>query len=394
MEERINYLLLRFEEGTLGRAETEELMALLERDETPVGDAIVKRIDAQLPTTVVTEQWAPVFEKIFSVDRKIPRRRLLMPLFRWAAAAVILITLSVGGWLYFSGGWDKDSNKALYANDIQPGGNDAILTLADGSEISLTDAGKGKLLETAGVSIVKLADGQLMYTANEEPEKTGTEVTYNTITTPRGGQYQVNLPDGSKVWLNAASSIKFPTSFAPQKERRIELSGEAYFEVAKNKRQPFKVLTPSSEKDRMQEIEVLGTHFNVNAYEDEPETKTTLLEGSVRVSVPVSGAAAQLLPGQQSIMKNGALQTVNVDTEEAVAWKNGNFIFAGEGIESIMRKISRWYNVEVVYQGKIQPNNYIGTVSRFSDVSEVLGILELTKAVHFKIEGRRITVMP
>ncbi|SMD02137.1 FecR domain-containing protein [Pedobacter africanus] len=393
MKESVNYLLLRFEEGTLSGAETEELMGLLERDETEISDAIAAMIAAQSPATVEPERWAPVLEKILSVDRKAPQRRLLMPLFRWAAAAVILITLSVGGWLYFSGGPDRGSDKARYANDVPPGGNDAILTLADGSEISLTDAGRGKLLETAGVSIVKLADGQLVYTANAEPENTATP-TYNTITTPRGGQYQVNLPDGSKVWLNAASSIKFPTSFAQQKERRIELSGEAYFEVAKNKKQPFKVLTSSAEKDRNQEIEVLGTHFNVNAYNDEPETKSTLLEGSVRVSVPVSGAVVQLVPGQQSVMKNGLLQTVNVDTEEAVAWKNGNFIFAGEGIESIMRKISRWYNVEVVYQGKIQPNNYIGTVSRFSDVSEVLGILELTKAVHFKIEGRRITVMP
>lgn len=307
--------------------------------------------------------------------------------FRWLAAAMILIALG----LYFYPGF-REAEKVIYpsryASRILPGGNKAILTLSDGSEISLTDAENGALTKQSGIKITKTADGQLVYDASAS--RSSSEAS-NTITTPRGGQYQVNLPDGTKVWLNAASSLKFPLTFTDQKNRIVELSGEAYFEVAKNKHQPFKVVTTvrPDQEGREQIIEVLGTHFNVNAYPDEESIVTTLLEGSIRLNNKLT-----LKPNQQSIFAYDHFHVVPADTEEAVAWKNGYFMFANEDLRSIMRKISRWYNLEIVYQGKTTDNTFIGTVSRFKEVSEVLNILELTRTVHFKIEGRKITVMP
>jgi transmembrane sensor len=309
------------------------------------------------------------------------------PVFRWLAAAMILIAFG----LYFYPGFREDGKviyPSQYASKILPGGNKAILTLSDGSEISLTDAENGALTKQSGIKITKTADGQLVYDASAS--RSSSEAS-NTITTPRGGQYQVNLPDGTKVWLNAASSLKFPLTFTDQKNRIVELSGEAYFEVAKNKHQPFKVITTvrPDQEGREQIIEVLGTHFNVNAYPDEESIVTTLLEGSIRLNNKLT-----LKPNQQSIFAYDHFHVVPADTEEAVAWKNGYFMFANEDLRSIMRKISRWYNLEIVYQGKTTDNTFIGTVSRFKEVSEVLNILELTRTVHFKIEGRKITVMP
>ena len=321
-----------------------------------------------------------------------------------AAAALILIALSFG--LYFYSGPDRTTQYAIRntKQDIAPGGNKAILTLADGRKISLTDATNGALAEQSGIRITKTGDGQLVYEVRHleggrtERSLPAVEMTYNTIETPRGGQYQVILPDGTKVWLNAASSLKYPISFASLKERRVELNGEAYFEVAKDKSHPFVVNTVK------QEIEVLGTHFNVNSYADEGLTKTTLLEGSVKVSAPFSTsslerAGVRLQPGQQSVLTGNGISVSEVNTEEAMAWKNGYFMFESENIKSIMRKIERWYDVEVVYNGEMPTDRFGGTVSRFGNVSQVLKKLELTNRVHFKIEampdgrqGRRIMV--
>lgn len=397
MNNRINYLLLRFEEGKLSKAEVAELLELTDSREPEVADTIAEMINVQVPSVVTeNEDWNALLERVVSVDKRGSQRTISLPFIRWAAAAAILMTIGIGFWFYGPES-SQDTINPRYANDIAPGGNDAVLTLADGSKISLTDADQGELLNTSGVSIVKAADGQLVYTLDADKKRNDDELKFNTITTPRGGQYQVNLPDGTKVWLNAASVLKFPTTFANLKDRKVELNGEAYFEVAKNKKQPFKVLSTIGDGHRAQEIEVLGTHFNINAYDDEPETKTTLLEGAVKVSNKGNIQAKDdiiLSPGQQAVLNNQKLKTHTVDTEEVVAWKNGNFVFANEGIESIMRKISRWYNVEVIYQGKITDNDFVGTVPRFKNVSEALAILELTKTVHFKVDGRRIIVMP
>ena len=313
-------------------------------------------------------------------------------------AATVLLVLSTA--LYFFS--DRNSLEPKYSvpnisrHEITPGGNKAILTLADGSKIILDDSAKGEVAKQAGITITKTADGQLVYTiANVNRTAQDVQLTYNTIETPKGGQYQINLPDGSKVWLNAASSLHYPTRFTGQ-ERKVSLIGEAYFEVTRNSAMPFRVACNN------QEIEVLGTHFNINSYTDEEIIKTTLLEGSIKVistndffSKEIAGVI--LKPGQESQIVVGGIKTikvVNVDSDEAVAWKNGYFMFNYEGIQSIMRKISRWYDVEIEYKGNIPNDRFGGSVSRFKNVSEVLDLLELTGQVHFKIEGRRITVMP
>ncbi|WP_114778555.1 FecR family protein [Botryobacter ruber] len=270
------------------------------------------------------------------------------------------------------------------AEEIAPGTNKAILTLADGSEVELDNTRKGTLPGQGPVRIV-LHEGQVAYkdaagTGNQEEQ-------YNRIATPRGGQYQVVLADGTKVWLNAASSLRFPAAFRGS-VRKVMLTGEAYFEVAKNKDKPFKVAVNGME------VEVLGTHFNIMAYENEKDLKTTLLEGAVKVST--TAEKVLLEPGQRAVLnkEKGNIQVGAADVEEAIAWKNGLFTFNNEDIKSIMRKVSRWYDVDVTYQGDMAGKDFAGTVSRSENVTEVLRMLELTGAVHYKIEGRRVTVMP
>ncbi|MNK47393.1 fec operon regulator FecR [compost metagenome] len=297
---------------------------------------------------------------------------------KFAAAAVLLVVFSVGLFFY------NKSDENTVAMEILPGGNKALLTLGDGQKISLNDAADGNIADQANVSITKTADGQLIYTV-VNAEDNSLPASYNTVETPKGGQFNIVLPDGTKVWLNAASSLRFPTYFAG-KQRKVELSGEGYFEVSRNKEAPFIVKTDH------QEVEVLGTKFNINSYKDEGVTKTTLLEGRVRVSSAF--AVHTLKPGQQSLLKGTSLAVADVDTEIAVAWKNGQFMFNDEHLEVIMRQISRWYDVEVAFAHKPAPTKlFWGTISRFENVSQVLEILEMTKSVKFKIEGRRIIVL-
>jgi transmembrane sensor len=266
---------------------------------------------------------------------------------------------------------------------VQPGSNKATLTLSDGSSIDLNESKPGTLCKQGTVTVGKRADGSLVY---QPSGSQNAAVLYNTVSTPKGGQYQLVLSDGTKVWLNAASAIKYPATFSG-KERIVELNGEAYFEVAKNKNMPFKVSLNNMS------VEVLGTHFNVNAYADEGEVTTTLLEGSVKLSN--SKGQSMLKPGQQAKMdKQSGFDIHEVNTDEAVAWKNGYFIFDNENIQSIMRKISRWYDVDVEYSGNVDEGNFGGTTSRFNSITGVLKSLELTGTVHFKVQGRRITVMP
>jgi len=295
---------------------------------------------------------------------------------RMVAAAIIVLSVSIG--LYLNKQKINNGDVVAAANHhIVPGGKKATLTLADGKSIILGDAQNGKLADQEGGSVFKTANGELVYNAENDR---GEKIVQNLLTIPRGGYYTLTLADGTKVWLNAASSLKYPTDFVGN-ERVVELVGEGYFEVAKRKNQPFKVVT------NQQVVEVLGTHFNVNAYDDENVTSTTLLEGSVKV------AGRVLKPGQQASLKNGHISINEVDTEEAVAWVNNNFNFNNEDLGSIMRKISRWYDVEVVCPNDLEQLEFIGKVSRTKNIKDVINIIEETNAVHLKIEGRRITVM-
>lgn len=269
------------------------------------------------------------------------------------------------------------------------GSKSVTLELADGSQIPLSSANIGLLATESGSKISKVGSGHVVYASSASPVK---EVGHNIISTPKGGTYMITLSDGTKVWLNAASSLKFPASFNSG-ARHVELVGEGYFEVAKQHMSKGKPqFRPFYVSSKGQTVEVLGTHFNVKSYPEEPVATTTLLEGSVRVSESSGYLFKTLKPGQQSRV-NREISIKDVDAEAAIAWKNGIFNFANENIEDIMRNISRWYDVEVIYESGITSERFVGSISRYKNVSDVLEMLELTGAVHFKVEGRRITVM-
>jgi len=299
------------------------------------------------------------------------------------AAAAIAIGIIVTITLKLSLTQDKPS-KLIYANDIVPGTNKAVLTLSNGKKINLSNAVAGQLASQSGIRILKTTSGLIIYKV--VPNVGILDNKSNNITTPIGGQWQVILPEGTKVWLNSASSLTYPATLGKQKDRIVQLNGEAYFEVAKDKLHPFIVNTGK------QEVKVFGTHFNINSYQDEPSLKTTLAEGAVSVSI-IGGSSKLLKPGQQAILKDGTLSVENANIEEALAWKNGYFRFNDENIQSIMRKLSRWYNIDVQYEGDISNDGLNGKISRFKNISQVLKALEATKTVHFKVEGRRVTVL-
>ncbi len=311
-----------------------------------------------------------------------------------AAAAVLLLAVSFG--LYFYKNNSHIQSGRLISENIAPGGNKAVLTLANGKQVILNSAANGKIAEQLGVSISKTADGLLVCTAVSDNRDTKNNTSqYNTITTPKGGQYQINLPDGSRVWLNAASSLRFPSSFSG-KERRVELKGEGYFEVNPVRGQAAGI--PFIVSCSAQEVKVLGTHFNINSYSDETAVKTTLLEGSVLVhtaaQTPGAPGAVKLVPGQQAVLSNNALKVERADVESVVAWKNGYFRFNDESLESIMRKVSRWYDVQVVFENEDLKNEPLaGVVTRFASVSELLKKMELTGRVKFEIHENTIKVL-
>ncbi|UEG52129.1 FecR domain-containing protein [Mucilaginibacter daejeonensis] len=306
---------------------------------------------------------------------------------RWYAAAAILIFLTTSILIRskIQSSSSVITTHVLRKNDIKPGVDKAVLKLASGKEIVLSDEGSGTLVDQEGMTVRKEKSGALNYIVSSAG-KANAKAGYNTLTTPRGAEYHITLEDGTKVWLNAASNLKFPIAFNNE-ERRVYISGEAYFEVAKNKHRPFKVVFND------QEIEVLGTHFNVTAYDDEPDTRTTLLEGSVKLTR--NGKKQILTPGQQAVgARNQDGFIVNkVNVEEAVAWKNGFFQFRNASLVSIMRQASRWYDVDINYEKDFSPDDYGGRVTKYKNISELLNNLELTGTVHFKIDGRRITVM-
>jgi transmembrane sensor len=320
-------------------------------------------------------------------EQDSPKIVRLFALRNMAAAVIILAAIGTGFYYYL-----KQSPQSLTANrhkpvkhDAEPGNNKAILTLENGTKLVLDSAKIGVLLKKGGISIKKTKDGQLIYAVGKNNAAAVNEpVIYNTISTPRGGQYQVILPDGTRVWLNAASSLKFPAAFASN-QRNVELTGEAYFEVAKNAAKPFLV------KVNNMQVRVLGTHFNIMAYHDDVAVKTTLLEGAVQLN---NGHGSNFLkPGQQGVVKGNNIQVFNVDTDQAISWKNGFFEFNRSSIQDIMKQLSRWYDVEVVYEGKIPGDEFVGKIKRDVKLSQVLRILELNH-VHFKIENKKIIVSP
>lgn len=302
-------------------------------------------------------------------------------------AALLVLAVGIGAAIYYTrhSGTGPSLSAAAKGNDVTPGTQKAVLTLADGARVAL-DSNRSVAVATQGnASVRQVQGGILAYEATGRAD--GTEPVYNTLSVPRGGQYQLVLPDGSRVWLNAASSIRYPVSFASGTGRSVEITGEAYFEIAPDPGRPFTV-----HMGQRASVQVLGTHFDVNAYEDEDAISTTLLEG--RVNVSVGDQTVSLKPGQEAIAGKALRVNDTTDLEAAVAWKEGFFFFNSEDIPSIMRQIARWYDVTVVYEGNVQGKTFTGQISRYANVSEVLNKLELTNDIHFDIEGKKITVKP
>jgi ferric-dicitrate binding protein FerR (iron transport regulator) len=331
-------------------------------------------------------------EKALAVRDPLPMRSRRFSFLRVAAVFLLLVGLGAGiRIIWFAPVASPESVQVVRADErpLTPGSDRAWLRLADGSVVYLDSTASGLLASQAGMRLEKKDDGSIVYQFEKGAAAPSDSVVYNEIRTPRGGQYQVVLSDGTHVWLNAETSFRFPVAFRGT-ERKVDLSGEAYFEVAKDGRKPFRVLTAGSM------IEVFGTHFNVNAYGDEASVRTTLLEGRVGVGSSVDGSTGPLhilAPGQQAAVKVDGSVVVDdqADTEEAIAWKNGRFHFKSADLGSIMRQIARWYDAEVIFEGK--PDlHFTGQITRRDDVSRVLQMMEMTGEVRFRIEGRRIYV--
>lgn len=309
-----------------------------------------------------------------------PRTYRLWP--RIAAAASIIIAIGLGALFYVNEHAKHDAAQTLVKNDVAPGKLSATLTLANGQKIRLTQAANGKLAQQAGVQITKTQSGQLIY---EIKQQKNSPDQINTLSTGNGETYQVKLPDGTQVWLNAASSLTYAVSLNENGKRKVKLTGEGYFEVAKDKAHPFIVQTAS------QYVEVLGTHFNINSYNDEPAVATTLLEGSVKIT---SGDKQQLIkPGEQALNSKGALAVTKVNTDNFVDWKDGDFNLDRIDFRVAMRKIARWYNVEVVYDASVPQNiRSGGWIPRNNSLSAVLRSIEKSGLVHFRIDNQKIYV--
>jgi transmembrane sensor len=368
------------------------------QNEEALKAAILNYFETEAETEIKPDIEAAVQEVHYNLitqirkDTAISKSRYGLMWSKVAAAAAILIFISTGAYFYLK----KEAIKPLpnqmaakqLQNDVLPGSNKAVLTLGNGKKIELNEVKNGVVARQNGTAIIKTKSGQLINRIEREDKLADDlQVSYNTITTARGGQYQVILPDGSKVWLNAASSLKYPTAFKGA-ERNVELTGEAYFEVAKNATMPFYV------KSAGQTVKVLGTHFNINAYEDERVIKTTLLEGSIQIAY--QQAKALIKPGETARITLGLANKIivdeDLDTGDAVAWKDGYFQFNHSDIQTVMRQISRWYDVTVSYRGAVSSKDFGGAIQRNLSLSQVLHILEKSQ-LHFIINGKEVVVM-
>ncbi|HEX8019813.1 FecR family protein [Mucilaginibacter sp.] len=311
--------------------------------------------------------------------RKLYGRRFIL------AAASVTIALAIGVYQFTGHNKVKQNTTASQtpAADLMPGSNKVTLTLSNGNKVVLSGAKNGLVASDAGIAINKTADGSVAY-ASKQGGQQSAEPLFNTAATPRGGQYQFTLSDGTKVWLNAATTFKFPVQFEGN-ERRVELTGEAYFEVAHDRSKPFRVVSNG------QVVEVLGTHFNVNSYADEQVMSTTLLEGSVKVSH--NGSSKVIKPGEQASLNADKLDVVKVNTDQAIAWKNGLFYFHDASIYEVMRQFSRWYDVDVKFEGNVPDREFSGGISRNVKASQILDLLSFKK-VKYRIQGKTIIITP
>ena len=391
--ERLKYLFGRYCSGDSTPEEDNELAELVKKADAQELSLLLKipwEADNPVKEIIPAHEAEAILQKIFAapvaspVVVDLPARQRNNPMKYVAAAAILVLFFSASYYLFFRKPATPESIiEVKQLNDLSPGQNGAILTLSNGQKIVLDSARNG-LLATQGSTQVLHENGEIRYKAGEIVSETEL---LNTVTTPKGRQFQLLLSDGSKVWLNAASSITYPAVFNVN-SRNVSISGEVYFEIAHDKLKPFSVSIEGGE-----EVEVLGTHFNVNAYSDEPSVNTTLLEGSIRVK-SASGETKILKAGQQARLKEHLEVVDDVDLNEVMAWKNGYFSFDGASTEAIMRQVQRWYDAEVVYQGDVKDERFAGSVPRSENASKLLEVLELTKTLKFTIEGRKIIVTP
>ncbi|WP_316838944.1 FecR family protein [Pedobacter gandavensis] len=360
---------------------------LLKGEETELKELILAELAAENDEVLDTEEVSAVLHKNReSIHHKI-NQELHVKTTSWSVylkAAAVLTFITAFSWYFFRSNADhkRSGNQILASGDITAGSNRATLTLSNGESIDLENATEGLVLNKDGASYAKIIGGKLTCLLQSVENK---DTAYNTISTPKGGVYQLVTPDGSKVWLNASSELKFPSSFGKGK-RVVELKGEAYFEIAKDKNHPFVVKTSG------QETEVLGTHFNINNYADEQATTTTLLEGSVRVHPINGGAGSMLRPGEQAVLKDQQLKIQKADESAALDWMNGKIVFKNESLKSIMRKVSRWYGVDVQLKGDIADLQFWGAVSRNNTLSSILNYLKETEDLDYTISGTNVTI--
>jgi len=425
---RLNYLMERYRTNTCTRAEMDELFLQMRQGD---GSGLLRNLQQQWDKAreaapADDSNWELLFQAMMNQTRDLDQlpedgsmpleadkvagplpsltRRRSRVRRRWLIASLCFLFLLAGSGILvrlLSVPREIASRTPAVArkfkNDVQPGGNKAVLTLADGSSIVLDSANDGTLSLQGNTRVLKLANGRLAYQSAHGAADAGP--VYNTISTPRGGQYQIELPDGSKVWLDASSSLRFPTAFTG-KEREVQLSGEAYFEIAGSPLRPFAVSVFSHEpgkSEELQKVQVLGTQFNVMAYADENLVKTTLLEGAVKIDDAAVGPALRsinLKPGEQMQMTRDHLSRVvdDADVDAAVAWKNGYFDFNKADIQTIMRQLSRWYDVEVSFRGSGNRDKvFFGGIQRNLPLSSIFGILERS-GVQFSIDGKKVVV--
>jgi transmembrane sensor len=416
-------LFQKFLENACSPAETEQLMEWLQQPENQLlwRGWIRQQLEVDMPGHVTQAAALPdhlerrlqaIMEKINTPTEapveQMPSRSRRPRLF---IAASLIGLLGLAG-LFIYRQTSKQASAAVDSakTDIPPGGNKAVLTLASGKQIVLDDAGNGALAKQGNATVVKTGGGKLAYEAAKE-KTISTEIVYNTLATPRGGQFELTLPDGTATWLNSASSIKYPTAFTGA-ERTVEVTGEVFFDVKKNPAQPFRVKVNGKEQ-----VEVLGTSFDVNSYDDEAVIKTTLVDGAVKVSIlnnprsinrklSPSPNSVVIKPGQQAQLANQGNQNgVNAvvgqpftvikdaDIDEVLAWKQDMFLFYKSDLETILRQVSRWYNVDVVFRDKYTNQHFGGGISRKLNLSQVLKMLEAS-GVRFKLEDKNLVVLP
>ena len=403
--DQLAYLFHRYSEDLATPEEVEELFAYIRQavhDVSLKAEIMALYENSQSAKSYEQVQWDAMFDSIVNspaiLEGRAKKRIVRMSaLPRVAAAAVLILVLAGGGvyWLQQHRSVRRQTLAVKEVKDVAPGGNKAILTLGNGSKIILDNVQNGTVAEQGNAKVIKTDSGRLAYnvatTPNDRPETQNPEpATFNTLSTPRGGQYQLILPDGTKVWLNAASSITYPTAFTGR-DRAVAITGEAYFEVTRDKSRPFKIRLPSSGGTGGGEIQVLGTGFNVNAYPDESGIQTTLLEGSIKLSAK-DRSPLLIKPGQQAQLEGTRLFVVDgVNTDEVIAWKGGVFDFENAGLKTILRQFSRWYDVDVIYEGPVKNRKFFAVVKRSSTLKSVLELLQDNNIV-YRIEGKKLFV--